>query len=50
MLGIVYLTLRGKNGYSVHFIRRQGVASEMHVVSAVTFAASGILLVLCLNT
>jgi hypothetical protein len=49
MLEIVYLKLRGKHGYSVQFITRQDRASEMHVVSAATFAASGILLLLWLN-
>jgi hypothetical protein len=34
----------GKYGNSVQFVTRQNVASEMHVFSAVTFAAGGILL------
>jgi hypothetical protein len=50
MLEIVYSILRGKNGYSVQFLTRQEVASEMRVVSAVTFVAGGILLLLWLNS
>jgi hypothetical protein len=50
MLEIVYLILRGRNGYCVQFVTGYSVASEMHVVSAVTFAAGGILLLMWLNT
>jgi len=50
ILEIVYLILRGKNGYSIQFVTRYNIASEMHVVSAVTFEAGGILLLMWLNT